>query len=211
MQKESFEKTAGNETEIVFVLDESGSMHSRVREAVDGFNEFISEQKDVPGEANLTLITFNDIPEVVLDRKPIGEINTIGEQDYNPSGCTALYDGMGLAFSGLEKLGDVPENVVIVVLTDGLENASSDYTLEEIKEKVKEKKKLGWDILFLSCDIDSFGDAQNIGIAQGQSMSFSEAAGGTQYAMRSVSEAVTRARTGQKATDDEDWGNVESK
>lgn len=208
MDEKTFEEGTEKTTEIVFIMDESGSMNSKREEAVKGFNEFISEQKEVPGEANLTLISFDDIVRTILTRKPIEEVNTITDDDFTPSGCTALYDAMGNAFSQLDEVNDEDSNIVMVVMTDGKENTSSDFTADEIKEKVKEKKKHDWDILFLSCDIDSFNDAKNIGVDIESTMQYTDSGEGYSKAMRNMSQAVSRSRLGQDATDDDGWGNV---
>ncbi len=137
---------------IVAVLDGSGSMSSLVVEVINSLNHFIDEQKQIEGKATFTLIKFDNKYEVVFDSIPLSKVPTITQEHYFARGMTALNDAIGKTITSFTR----KKNVMFVVQTDGLENASRDYTNEQIKKMVTEKTNSGWEFLFMGANIDSF-------------------------------------------------------
>lgn len=156
-------------TEIVIVLDESGSMSSCKSDTIGGFNEFLSTQKKIKGEANVTLVKFSDYYKVVNDGTALEHVSPLNESNYTPSYSTALLDAVGRTINSvgnrLESLSEDqrPEKVIFAVITDGYENASKEFKREKIFEMVTHQKtKYNWEFLFLGADIDAWG--KEIGI-----------------------------------------------
>ena len=156
-------------TEIVIVLDESGSMSSCKSDTIGGFNEFLSTQKKIKGEANVTLVKFSDYYKVVNDGTALEHVSPLNESNYTPSYSTALLDAVGRTINSVgNRLSSLPEDqrpekVIFAVITDGYENASKEFTREKIFEMVTHQKtKYNWEFLFLGADIDAWG--KEIGI-----------------------------------------------
>lgn len=156
-------------TEIVIVLDESGSMSSCKSDTIGGFNEFLSTQKKIKGEANVTLVKFSDYYKVVNDGTALEHVSPLNESNYTPSYSTALLDAVGRTINSVgNRLSLLPEDqrpekVIFAVITDGYENASKEFTREKIFEMVTHQKtKYNWEFLFLGADIDAWG--KEIGI-----------------------------------------------
>jgi len=156
-------------TEIVIVLDESGSMSSCKSDTIGGFNEFLSTQKKIKGEANVTLVKFSDYYKVVNDGTALEHVSPLNESNYTPSYSTALLDAVGRTINSVgNRLSSLPEDqrpekVIFAVITDGYENASKEFKREKIFEMVTHQKtKYNWEFLFLGADIDAWG--KEIGI-----------------------------------------------
>ena len=156
-------------TEIVIVLDESGSMSSCKSDTIGGFNEFLSTQKKIKGEANVTLVKFSDYYKVVNDGTALEHVSPLNESNYTPSYSTALLDAVGRTINSVgNRLSTLPEDqrpekVIFAVITDGYENASKEFKREKIFEMVTHQKtKYNWEFLFLGADIDAWG--KEIGI-----------------------------------------------
>lgn len=163
-------------TEIVIVLDESGSMSSCKSDTIGGFNEFLSTQKKIKGEANVTLVKFSDYYKVVNDGTALEHVSPLNESNYTPSYSTALLDAVGRTINSvgnrLESLSEDqrPEKVIFAVITDGYENASKEFKREKVFEMVTHQKtKYNWEFLFLGADIDAWG--KEIGIHSNVSLS----------------------------------------
>ena len=177
--------------DIVFVLDKSGSMSGLENDTIGGFNSFIEKQKKVDGKAYLTLVVFDTQCKVIYDRVDIKEISLLTSKDYSPSGCTALYDAIGLAIdkeiTQLNMLRDVdtPSKVIFNIITDGEENSSREYSLSSIKSKIKELEEDDWTFSFLGANIDSFADSKKIGITHATNFSH------TNIGMRSVYDTLS--------------------
>lgn len=158
-------------TEIAYILDMSGSMNPHAEAAVTGFNDFLREQQDVEGLARITLVLFDDQYEVPFDNLPAGEVCTIDTSLYRPRGTTALLDAIGKTMksfrkriSGLPKKNQ-PDQVVFAIFTDGLENASRNYTWQDIAGKIKKRQdKDGWEFLFLAAGQDAIATAAQMNI-----------------------------------------------
>lgn len=160
-----------NLTEIVAILDKSGSMEPLTNDTIGGFNGFLKEQKDVPGEAILTTVLFNDSYTLLHDRVNIKDVKPISKKEYVAGGSTALLDALGKTIKDIglklhntaEK--DRPSKVIFFIITDGEENTSTEFTNDTVKEMVElQKNTYKWDFIFLGANIDSFSAAANIGI-----------------------------------------------
>ena len=193
-----------NLTEIVFVIDRSGSMHGLETDTVGGFNSMITKQLELDGEALVSTVLFDSTSTVLHDRIPLEKVPTMTENDYCPGGMTALMDALGDAIhhiSNIHKYArpeDVPENTVFVITTDGLENASRRYSSDIVKKMIEERKsKFGWEFIFLAANIDAVESAATIGIAQSRSASYRATSEGTDELYRMMSDAISFKRTGR--------------
>ena len=166
-------KTENNITELVFILDRSGSMYHLTNDTVGGFNSLIDKQKKEDGTCYVSTVLFNDRSEVLYDRVPLSEVRSMTEADFDASGCTALIDAIGGAIHHIGNVHkyarpeDVPQNTLFVIMTDGYENASHQYSSTEVKKLIeKQKEKYGWEFLFLGANIDAVETAKHFGISQ---------------------------------------------
>ncbi|MBQ3275933.1 MAG: VWA domain-containing protein [Oscillospiraceae bacterium] len=192
-----------NITELVFILDRSGSMHGLEQDTVGGFNSLIDRQKTVEGECRVTTVLFNDRTETVHDRAELSEIRPLTEKDYRVGGCTALLDALGdtirhiAAIHRYARPEDVPEHTLFVIMTDGLENASHRYSSDEVKRRIEhEKEKYGWEFLFLAANIDAVETAKRYGIGADRTANYHADARGTGVVYDTVAETVCCARMG---------------
>ena len=192
-----------NITELVFILDRSGSMHGLERDTIGGFNSLIEKQKTVEGTCYVTTVLFDDRMETIHDRKELSGIAPMTEQDYTVRGCTALLDALGHTIRHIAKIHryaraeDVPEHTLFVIMTDGMENASHVFTSDEVKRLIEhEKEKYGWEFLFLAANIDAVETAKHYGIAPDRAANYNADGEGTQVAYESVAETVRCARMG---------------
>ncbi len=158
-------------TEIVFVLDKSGSMGGLEKDTIGGFNSTIEKQRKVDGEAYVTTVLFSDGARVIHDRVPLTDVEPMTEAQYFVGGCTALLDAVGTTIKRVEFIHkhareeDVPEHTIFVITTDGYENSSRKFTAAQIKKLITEKReKHGWDFIFLGANIDSVTTAESYGI-----------------------------------------------
>src|SRR5574337_1031447 len=168
-----------NLTELVFILDRSGSMNSMETEALNGFNSFVDEQKKLSGEANLTLAIFDHEYTLIHNGRSIKEIEPLTRSVYSARGMTALLDAVGRTMDDvgrrLAKMAesDRPSKVLVAILTDGLENASKDYTKSKINEMISHQKdKYSWEFMFLAANQDAFAEGSGIGVNYGKTMNF---------------------------------------
>lgn len=176
-------------TEIMFILDRSGSMNSVRQDAIGGFNSFIEKQRKQPGEAKVTVALFDDYYEVVQDGVDLKDVKLLDETTYVPRGMTALYDAVGRTFNVVgARLAstaeeDRPSKVIAVVITDGAENASKEFRGTKVKEMIAhQREKYGWEVIFIGADESSMSGASNMGLgmtrgAGGQSVSASYSMG----------------------------------
>ena len=193
-----------NVTELVFILDRSGSMAGFKADTIGGFNATIEKQKKQDGKVYVSTVLFDNESEVVHDRVDINEIKPMTEKEYQVGGCTALLDAIGSAIHHIGNIHkyarpeDVPEHTVFVITTDGMENASHRYSSQEIKSKIKRQtEKSGWEFIFLAANIDAVETAENIGIRRERAANYlhtKEGVGRSYYAM---SEAITAVRACQ--------------
>ena len=199
-----------NLTELVFILDRSGSLQGLEVDTIGGFNAMLEKQKKEPGEAFVSTILFNDHTQVLHDRVKIEAVEPITHREYYVRGCTALLDAIGGAIHHIGNIHkyarseDVPEHTLFVITTDGMENASRRYTSQQVKTMIqRQKEKYGWEFLFLGANIDAVETAGSLGIAPDRAVNYHCDSEGTRLNYEVVSQAVTAVRC--CATLDEHW------
>ena len=199
-----------NLTELVFILDRSGSMQGLEVDTIGGFNAMLEKQKKEPGEAFVSTILFNDHTQVLHDRVKIEAVEPITHRAYYVRGCTALLDAIGGAIHHIGNIHkyarseDVPKHTLFVITTDGMENASRRYTSQQVKTMIqRQKEKYGWEFLFLGANIDAVETAGSLGIAPDRAVNYHCDSEGTRLNYEVVSQAVTAVRC--CATLDEHW------
>lgn len=198
--------------DITVVLDRSGSMLSVQADTIGGFNAFIEAQRKVPGECNASLVQFDDQYEVVYTSKPVKDAPALTADTFVPRGMTALLDAIGRTINETGKrLAAIPEadrpgKVIFVILTDGGENSSKEFTRKQVFEMITHQKtNYKWDFVFLGANQDAISTGADLGIARGSSMTYASNAVGTQYAFASASNYAARSRTvGSASFSDED-------
>lgn len=189
-----------NLTELVFILDRSGSMSGLESDTIGGFNSFIEKQKEVDGECLVSTVLFNQVSKVIYDRVSLKEIRKMTGDDYLPSGTTALIDAMGDAIHHIRNVHkyireeDVPEKTVFVIITDGLENASTRYSSDDVKKMVSQQKEKGWEFLFLGANIDAVETAKHYGIEEDRAVRFHSDAKGHRKNYEVLSDAIRECR-----------------
>lgn len=175
--------------EIVAILDRSGSMASLCQEAIGGFNSFLSEQQALEGEANMTVVLF-DYEIITHPAKPVKDVEPLDTTTFVPRGTTALNDAIGSSLATLEA--KQPDKAIILIITDGAENASREYSAAQVKEKVETAKAKGWEVVFLAANIDAFATGANYGIAANSTVSFTADSFGVHDAFAAMG-SVTRS------------------
>jgi len=187
-----------NKTDITIVLDRSGSMLSVLDDAVNGFNQFIEDQKKVEGEATVTLVQFDTVHEVVYKGKKLEDVPSL---DLQPRGFTALLDAVGKAIAEIgEHLkamteDDRPKQVIFVILTDGRENSSKEYSLQQVKQMIEHQTNVyKWQFVFLGANQDAIQVAGGMGISAGATMTYAATPEGTRDAFAAVSSGMSRYR-----------------
>jgi hypothetical protein len=165
-------------TELVFILDRSGSMGGLESDTIGGYNSMLDKQKKQGNQVNVTTVLFDDKVEFVHDRFPIDIIEPLTEGDYYVRGCTALMDAVGIAIEKTSqiqrKLPDTHKagRVIFVIITDGLENSSREFTHKRVRTLIEEKKATGWEFLYLGANIDAGEEAEKIGIERNRSVTY---------------------------------------
>jgi len=203
-------KMKKNVTEIVFVLDKSGSMAGLETDTIGGFNSLLTKQKKAEGEAFVTTVLFNHHYAVLHDRINVRGISSMGEKDYEVGGTTALLDAIGFS---IQKIVNVQKHtskeqqadkVLFIITTDGMENASREYSQTKIKKMIHhQKEKYGWDFIFLGANIDAITTAAQVGIDEDFAVDYYADSSGTKLNYESVSEAVITLRSGKEI--DRSW------
>lgn len=190
-----------NLTEIIFILDRSGSMCGLEADTIGGFNSMIEKQKKADGEAIISTVLFDNVSEVIHDRADIRSIQPMTEDDYTVRGCTALLDAIGGAVHHIgnvhkyARAEDVPEHTLFVITTDGMENASRRYDSETVKKMIeRQKEKYGWEFLFLGANIDAVETARSVGISKDRAVNYRSDREGTALNYEVVSEAISAVR-----------------
>ena len=190
-----------NTTELVFVLDRSGSMNGLQSDTIGGFNSLIEKQKREDGAAYVTTVLFDTHFERLHDRLPLANVPRMTEKEYVPGGCTALLDAIGDTIRHIAHIHryareeDVPAKTVFVITTDGLENASRRFSLEEVKQMIEhEQEKYGWEFLFLGANIDAIETAGHLGIHEDRTANFHPDSKGVKLSFSSMARAVSAAR-----------------
>jgi uncharacterized protein YegL len=199
--KERFFDMKTNKTELVFILDRSGSMSGLERDTIGGFNSMIEKQKKQYGECFVSTVLFDDVSEVLHDRIKLEDVPKMTENDYTVRGCTALIDAIGGAIHHIGNIHkyaraeDVPDNTLFVITTDGQENASRRYTSDQVKKMIKrQKEKYGWEFLFIGANIDAVSTASRYGISSDRAVNYNADSEGTQIVYEAVAKAVGNVR-----------------
>lgn len=192
-------------TEIVFILDESGSMSGLEKDTVGGFNSFIGKQRNVEGEALVSVVLFSGNSKVLYDRTELSKIKPMTEDMYCPGGCTALLDAVGNAVNHIRTIHkyareeDLPEKTVFVITTDGEENSSREFTYRKVKELIeRQQKDCGWEFIFLGANIDAGEEAARIGIDPDQAVRYECDSAGTLLNFEVLGKAMCSVRKGKK-------------
>ena len=195
-------------TEIVFILDRSGSMSGLEADTIGGYNSLIEKQKKEKGEAVISTVLFDDICEVLHDRKNLDQIRPLTGNDYYVRGCTALLDALGGAIHHIGNVHkyareeDRPEKTLFIITTDGMENSSRRYSYEKVKHMVKrQKEKYGWEFLFLGANIDAEAEAERFGIRRDRAVNYHADHEGSAVNYRALSKAVSSVRNCASAED----------
>lgn len=196
-------------TELVFILDKSGSMSGLESDTIGGYNAMLKKQQEETGEAIVTTVLFDDNYELLHDRNNIKGLRPITEKEYYVGGCTALLDAMGKT---IHKIANAqrhiqeeqrPDKVLFVITTDGMENASREYTYEKIKEMVEtQKEKYGWEFIFLGANIDAISTAAQFGISANRAANYHADSEGTRLNFAAVCHAVSELRESRSITAD---------
>ena len=190
-----------NITELVFILDRSGSMAPLVEDTVGGFNSMIEKQRKQDGECYVSTVLFANRSEVLHDRVRLSEIKPMTDKDYTAYGATALIDALGDAIHHIgnvhkyARAEDVPARTVFIITTDGMENASHKYTSERVKMMIERRKeKYGWEFLFIGANIDAVETAARYGIDRNRAVNYNADKEGTQLVYESIATAVCDVR-----------------
>ena len=188
-------------TELVMILDRSGSMQGLEADTIGGFNSMIEKQKKEEGEAYVSVVLFDDDAEVTYDRVPVRKVEPMTDRQYYVRGCTALLDAIGQSIHHIAQIHkyareeDIPEKTLFIIITDGMENASRHYDYERVRRMIEhEKEKYHWEFLFLGANIDAVRTAGRFGISAGRAVDFENDSQGTRLNYEVMSDAVSCAR-----------------
>lgn len=188
-------------TELVFILDRSGSMAGLEDDTIGGFNAMIAKQQEAEGEVYVSTVLFDNESVVIHDRVDIRKIEPMTKEQYSVRGCTALLDAVGKAIRHIGNVHkyareeDRPEHTLFVITTDGMENASHWYTAEQVRQKIeRQKQRYGWEFIFLGANMDAVETARRLGIDQKRAVSYHSDHIGTQLNYEVISDAVCHMR-----------------
>ena len=196
MKNEKNTEKKNNITELVFILDRSGSMGGLESDTIGGFNAMIEKQKKQDGVCWVSTVLFDNVSEVLHDRLPLAKVPAMTDRDYTVRGCTALLDAIGDAIRHIENIHkyareeDVPANTLFVITTDGMENASRRYDADQVRSMISRQKEKGWEFLFIGANIDAVQTARRFGISADRAVNYNADAVGTRIVYESVSQAV---------------------
>lgn len=202
-------------TELVFILDRSGSMNGLEEDTIGGFNGMLKKQKAEGEKVNVTTVLFDDEVDIIHDRFSIDIIEPLTSKDYYVRGCTALLDAVGMSIKKTENVQKhLPKEhragkVIFVITTDGLENSSVNYTYPQIKKMIEAKKELGWEFLFLGANIDAPAEAERLGISRKRAVTYENDSEGVSRNFKAVSEVVCKAAKCREDiyTVDDNWSD----
>lgn len=191
-----------NFTSINVILDRSGSMCSLASDTIGGFNQFLKDQKELPGEAILTLCTFSTLHSIVHNGVKLSDVPDLNEKTYQPAGGTALLDAMGTMIevvgNNLSKMpeDERPSKVIFLIITDGQENSSTKFNYDQIKQMVlHQQEKYNWNFVFMGANLDAITEGKALGISIHNTLNYSATSTGTEDLYRSVSKNMTRYRS----------------
>lgn len=204
-------KANNNITELVFILDRSGSMRGLESDTIGGFNALIEKQKKQDGKCYVSTVLFDNFSEVIHDRVDLENIKPMTDKDYYVRGCTALIDAIGGAIHHIKNIHkyarqeDMPEHTMFVIMTDGQENASRIYTGDRVRAMIEhEKEKYGWEFLFIGANIDAVETASRLGIAEDRAVNYHADSQGTSVVYDTVADTVCCMRACKPIS--ADWG-----
>ena len=199
-----------NITELVFILDKSGSMSGLEHDTIGGYNAMLRKQQEESGKARITTVLFSHDYEILHDQTDIKEIKPMTAKQYQVGGSTALLDAVGAT---IHKIGNAQkyakeelraDKVMVVITTDGMENSSREYTYEKIKQMIeRQKRRYEWEFIFLGADIEAVAAAAKLGIEHDRAVNFHSDSEGTKLNYKVISEAVSTIRANK--TISEDW------
>ena len=194
-----------NLTELVFILDRSGSMAGLEKDTIGGFNAMIEMQRGETGEALISTVLFDNETEVIHDRVPLDRVPALTEKEYFVRGCTALLDAVGGAIHHIGNVHkyareeDRPEKTLFVITTDGMENASHFYTYDQVKAMIqRQQEKYGWEFLFLGANIDAAAEAARFGIGADRAADYHCDSEGTALNYEVLGDAIRQVRSGAR-------------
>ncbi len=203
-------KATNNITELVFILDRSGSMAGLESDTIGGFNAMLNKQKLEEGRVYVSTILFDHVSEVLHDRIMLSEVPKMTERDYTVRGCTALLDAIGGAIHHIRNIHkyarpeDVPTHTMFIITTDGQENASRQYDAVAVKNLIEHQKtKYGWEFLFIGANIDAVETAASFGIEKSRAVNYNADSQGTRVLYENLSAPICAMRAGQSIS--EDW------
>ena len=192
-------------TELVFILDRSGSMSGLEQDTIGGFNAMIEKQKKDPGQTLVSTVLFDNFSEVIHDRLPLDKVPAMTDREYYVRGCTALLDAVGGAIRHIGNIHkyarreDVPEKTLFVITTDGMENASHRYDYARVREMIRrQQEQYGWEFLFLGANIDAAAEAKRFGIREDHAANYHCDEEGTALNYEVLSEVIREVRAGSK-------------
>ena len=196
-------------TELVFILDRSGSMHGLEADTVGGFNSMLEKQKAEEGEVLVSTVLFDHESQVLHDRLPLGKVPAMTEKDYRVGGSTALIDAIGGAIRHIRNIHkyarpqDVPAHTLFIITTDGMENSSHRYSSDQVKQMIRQQEEKGWEFLFIGANIDAVETAAHIGIRRDRAVNYHADKEGTRVLYDSLSAPISAMRAGKGV--DETW------
>lgn len=185
--------------DLVFLIDKSGSMWGSEKDTMGGFNSFIEKERKKEFNTNVTTILFNHTYQMLYKRKDINKVSDLTEEDYFVGGSTALLDAIGKTITSLDK--EIDNKVLFVIMTDGFENSSIEYSKNQISNMIKNHK---WEFIFIGADIDSYAEAGNIGIKKSRIANYEKSARGVEKLYTSIERATDTLRE-YNTLDDSDW------